>query len=69
MRCEIALSRACRMAEMVVLYAFVRCCWFITGTRLMTANTATVRLIAITARISSKLKPLAAAAPISETVC
>src|ERR1700690_1952286 len=57
-RCEIALSRAWRMAAIVVLYALLTCCWFITGTRMMMAKVPTVRLMASTDMISSKLKPL-----------
>ena len=58
-RCEIALSRACRIAASVMLYAFVTRWAFNNGIRLMTETTVTIMLSASTIVISSKLKPLA----------
>src|ERR1039458_765961 len=56
-RCETALSRARRMAAIVVLYALLTRCWFITGTRLSTAYSDTMMVIATTIIISSRLNP------------
>ena len=58
-RCATALSRACRIAANVVLYALVTCWEFIIGTRLMTETTVTTMEIATTTTSSTKLKPLA----------
>jgi hypothetical protein len=58
-RCDIALSRACRIAASVVLYPFVRRNCAITGTRLVTDTTDITIVIASTVITSSKLKPLA----------
>lgn len=58
-RCETEQSRACRMAAIVVLYAFVTLCCFNAGIRLMKEIDAITIMSATTVIISSKLKPLA----------
>lgn len=62
-RCETALSRACRIAASVVLYALDRRYCAITGTMLTTDTTDTTMEIASTTITSSKLKPLALCLP------
>jgi hypothetical protein len=58
-RCDIALSRAWRIADSVVLYALSRRICFITDTMLMNEIAAMTMTSAITTIISIKLKPLA----------
>jgi hypothetical protein len=57
-RCDTALSRACRIAASVVLYPFVRRNCAITGIMLVTDTTDTTIEIISTVMTSSKLKPL-----------